>query len=328
MEITVDQRLEFLTALVVAYKEKITKNAEKFYWIKYPDNDYVHSLVDEISIENYPEVYLFLEKIYDCSWYSQLYFYFDEEMNYNGNFPLEIHVFRDLAVSDFAREVHKIYVERNIKRFFILHKEDNQNLVDFTKSIMFSSKSVENDMQKLYGMKLPKNFIVVSLLLKGGFGPSYEGNTYFLRGISFENNQFVFNEKLFIKQYFHEASHPIVNPLIDKYSGGFDIDDKLLEEAINMGLPKCYMSLHILLCEYFVRVNEFYLVKKYISKKYYSESINFIKNNLGFIYIEDLINVLETTRTFYNTYEEVLQYELLPCLEKISERIKLTNQKN
>ena len=95
-----------------------------------------------------------------------------------------------------------------------------------------------------------------------------------------------------------------------------------------MGLPKCYMSLHILLCEYFVRVNEFYLVKKYISKKYYSESINFIKNNLGFIYIEDLINVLETTRTFYNTYEEVLQYELLPCLEKISERIKLTNQKN
>ena len=106
------------------------------------------------------------------------------------------------------------------------------------------------------------------------------------------------------------------------------IDDKLLEEAINMGLPKCYMSLHTLLCEYFVRVNEFYLVKKYISKKYYSESINFIKNNLGFIYIENLINVLETTRTFYNTYEEVLQYELLPCLEKISERIKLTNQKN
>ena len=59
MEITVDQRLEFLTALVVAYKEKITKNAEKFYWVKYPDNDYGHSLVDEISIENYPEVYLF-----------------------------------------------------------------------------------------------------------------------------------------------------------------------------------------------------------------------------------------------------------------------------
>ena len=51
MTIEVDKRLEFLTALVVAYKEKIAQNKDDFDWVEYPENEYVRSLIERINIE-------------------------------------------------------------------------------------------------------------------------------------------------------------------------------------------------------------------------------------------------------------------------------------
>ena len=65
--------------------------------------------------------------------------------------------------------------------------------------------------------------------------------------------------------------------------------------------------------------------EKYISEEVYWDSIAWLKT-AGFIYIEELIAVLEKTRPFYNTYEEVLVHELLPYLEKMN--IKLKNNPN
>ena len=60
MTIEVDNRLEFLTALVVAYKEKIAQNKDDFDWVEYPENKYVRSLIERINIENHSEIYPFL----------------------------------------------------------------------------------------------------------------------------------------------------------------------------------------------------------------------------------------------------------------------------
>ena len=325
MEVTVDERLEFLTALVVAYKEKVSKNKDDFDWVEYPHNDYVRSLIERINIANYPEIAPFLESGFDCGWYSQLYFYFDFEMNYDGNYPSNMPIFGKLPIEDYGKLVHKIYVERNLKEYFLLHEKDKQNLISYVKSIMFSKEEVTSAMDKLYGIPIPNNHIVVSLLFNGGFGPSYKGESYYLRGIEIQDGKYFHEQDQFVKKFFHEASHPLVNPLIDKYSKDFKFDDALLKEAIDKGLPSCYTNLHTLLCEYFVRANENYLTKKYISEEIYWDSIAWLKT-AGFIYIEELIAVLEKTRPFYNTYEEVLVHELLPYLEKMN--IKLKNNPN
>ena len=86
MEVTVDERLEFLQALVVAYKEKVSKNKDDFDWVEYPHNDYVRSFVERINIENHSEVYPFLENIWEEDIYTELYFYLDKQMNYVEKF--------------------------------------------------------------------------------------------------------------------------------------------------------------------------------------------------------------------------------------------------
>lgn len=321
MEITVDKRLEFLTALVVAYKEKIAQNKDEFDWVEYPDNDYVRSLIERINIENYPEIAPFLESDFDCGRYSQLYFYFDFEMNYDGNYLSNMSLFDKLPIEDYGKLVHKIYVERNLKEYFLLHEKDKQDLISYAKSIMFSKEEVTMAMQELYKIHIPNSHIVVSLLFNGGFGPSYKGESYCLRGVGFENGKYILSGDHLKQNFFHEASHPLVNPLIDKYYEDFKFDEALLKEAINKGLPPCYSSLKTLLYEYFVRVNENYLVKKYISKERYLNSIAWVKS-IGFIYIEELIGVLEKSKSFYNNYEEVLVHELLPCLEEHNLKLK------
>ena len=321
MEVTVDERLEFFQALVVAYKEKVSKNKDDFDWVEYPHNDYVRSFVERINIENHSEVYPFLDSIIDCGLYSKFYFYLDAEMNYDGRYPSSIALFGKLSIENFGKVIHQIYVKENIKDFFVEHQNDINELISYVKSIMFSKEEVTSAMEKLYGIPIPKNHLVVSLLFNGGFGPSYKGESYFLRGVGFKNGNYVLHKNRLIQQYFHETSHPLVNPLIDKYSKDFKFDDALLKEAIDKGLPSCYPTLSILLYEYFVRVNENYLTKKHISEKVYWDSIAWLKT-AGFIYIEELIAVLEKTRPFYNTYEEVLVHELLPYLEKINVKLK------
>ena len=324
MTIEVDNRLEFLTALVVAYKEKIAQNKDDFDWVEYPENKYVRSLIERINIENYPEVYPFLGDIWEEDVYTELYFYLDEQMNYIEKFTKK-GPFNHLRVEDFGKIIHQIYVKENIKDFFVKHQNDINELISYVKSILFSKEKAISALEELYGTPIPENHIVVSLLFNGGFGPSYKGESYFLRGVGFENEKYILQGTHLKQKFFHEASHPLVNPLVDKYSKDFNFDDVLLKDAIGKGLPSCYHTLKVLLYEYFVRVNENYLTKKYISEEVYANSIAWLKT-AGFIYIEELIDVLEKTRPFYHTYEEVLVHELLPYLEKIN--IKLKNNPN
>ena len=95
--------------------------------------------------------------------------------------------------------------------------------------------------------------------MNGGFGISNISNdNFYIRGFyydektkSFENNMRYLNECLF-----HEFSHPIINPLVDKYFGLFTNINEIQEDALKNDLPKAYSSNpKTLLYEYFVRCN-------------------------------------------------------------------------
>ena len=64
--VIVDTRLEFITALVIAYKKDIAFNKDKYDWVEYYDNSYVHELVEKIAIKEYEEIYKYLENITFC----------------------------------------------------------------------------------------------------------------------------------------------------------------------------------------------------------------------------------------------------------------------
>ena len=159
--VIVDTRLEFLTALIIAYKKEIAFNKEKYDWVEYYDNSYVHELVEKITIKEYEEIYKYLENITFCDTYTELYLYLDDEMNYVGGFPKE--PFKDLNIDDFGKIIHKIYIDRNLKAFFENASEKYNNLIAFVNNIMFDNNALD-EVNKFYNIEVPDYHIVVSLL--------------------------------------------------------------------------------------------------------------------------------------------------------------------
>ena len=314
--VIVDTRLEFITALVIAYKKDIAFNKDKYDWVEYYDNSYVHELVEKIAIKEYEEIYKYLENITFCDIYTELYLYLDNEMNYTAGYTKE--PFKDLSIVDFGKIIHKIYIDRNLKSFFENASERYNNLITFVNNIMFDNNALD-EVNKFYNIEVPDYHIVVSLLFNGSFGFEFKGKPYILRSIEYKDDKYILNKNLLLQKFFHEISHPIVNALVDKHRNEIKVDDTFLEEAINNGLPTCYQRLYTLLYEYFVRINELYLIKSYVNESRYKESIEWAKK-IGFTYIDNLVDLLVKKRFAYKNYEDVLTQELIPCLNKINNK--------
>lgn len=314
--IVVDKRLEFITALVIAYKKDIVFNKDKYDWVEYYDNSYVHELVEKITIKEYEEIYKYLENITFCDTYTELYLYLDDEMNYVGGFPKE--PFKDLNIDDFGKIIHKIYIDEGLKSFFEEASGCYNELITFVNSIMFDDKAFDV-VKKFYNIEIPEYHIIVSLLFNGAFGLEFDGKPYILRSVEYKEGKYILDKNLLLQKFFHEVSHPIVNALVDKHRNEIKVDDTFLEEAINNGLPTCYQRLYTLLYEYFVRINELYLIKSYVNESRYKESIEWAKK-IGFKYIDNLVDLLVKKRFAYKNYEDVLTQELIPCLNKINNK--------
>ena len=314
--IVVDKRLEFITALVIAYKKDIVFNKDKYDWVEYYDNSYVHELVEKITIKEYEEIYKYLENITFCDTYTELYLYLDDEMNYVGGFPKE--PFKDLNIDDFGKIIHKIYIDEGLKSFFEEASGCYNELITFVNSIMFDDKAFDV-VKKFYNIEIPEYHIIVSLLFNGAFGLEFDGKPYILRSVEYKEGKYILDKNLLLQKFFHEVSHPIVNALVDKHRNEIKVDDTFLEEAINNGLPTCYQQLYTLLYEYFVRINELYLIKSYVNESRYKESIEWAKK-IGFKYIDNLVDLLVKKRFAYKNYEDVLTQELIPCLNKINNK--------
>ena len=314
--IVVDKRLEFITALVIAYKKDIVFNKDKYDLLEYYDNSYVHELVEKITIKEYEEIYKYLENITFCDTYTELYLYLDDEMNYVGGFPKE--PFKDLNIDDFGKIIHKIYIDEGLKSFFEEASGCYNELITFVNSIMFDDKAFDV-VKKFYNIEIPEYHIIVSLLFNGAFGLEFDGKPYILRSVEYKEGKYILDKNLLLQKFFHEVSHPIVNALVDKHRNEIKVDDTFLEEAINNGLPTCYQRLYTLLYEYFVRINELYLIKSYVNESRYKESIEWAKK-IGFKYIDNLVDLLVKKRFAYKNYEDVLTQELIPCLNKINNK--------
>ena len=283
--ISIDKRLEFIQALVLAVKQVNTpEQNEELDWVEYPDIPYVRELINKINIKKYPELIKFINDITDCGCYTNLFLFFDENFNLN-NCDRMLSPFNNKEILKFGKLVKMIYDGEKIEEVFrkynsylesFLQEFENNNKVYFSEKL----KSI----YEIYDINFSCN---ISLLINGGFSAERENNVVYVRGV--KNTSF---NEYFIICLFHEYSHFFVNKIINKYLYKLNNIDGLFKESINNGLPKCYQNENTLLYEYFVRANSLILAENMVSKLEYDECIEWYKE-IGFIRIEEIIDIIK-----------------------------------
>lgn len=125
----------------------------------------------------------------------------------------------------------------------------------------YPTNNIIRQVESFYNMKLPTCKIILSTLTKGGFGPKVKGSdgrTIYVtvsspRKLSDDNRLIYFEKESTLRALlWHELSHPIVNPLVDKYWNKLSKFTRLIN-AMKKTAPAWYKDDKVIYYENVVR---------------------------------------------------------------------------
>lgn len=308
-----DKRIELLEALALAVKLKdksITiEEAEGIDFVEYNDLPYVNELLEKIDLKKYPELTSYVLDINDCSVYTELHLYFDDEFNYEGN--CKVKAFSSKNISDFANLVKKIYDTENIEQVFQKYSSFLIKISSlFNNLYQFNEPKVKNEFSLLFNV--PENVAFdykITMLANGGFSSSDDHGVFWVKGIGEDLSILEHKRESIIVNLYHEYAHYFVNPTVDKNFELIPNKEYLFQEAIENGLPKVYQNINSMFCEYFVRAISVIYAKDKTSSKNIETGINWFKD-IGFVRSEDIIAIIENGMKNSKSFEDILKTDL------------------
>ena len=163
----IDKRLEFLEALVIATKQyKHENNNEELDFVEFYDIPYVKELIYKININKYPEIVDFIYDIDDCSYYTNLFLFFDDRFNLIDSPSFK--PFKNRNISEFAVAIKNLYETEKIDEVFEKYNSYLSNIENSFKK--YNNINYKELLDKLYGLTNNLHFIInISLLINGGF---------------------------------------------------------------------------------------------------------------------------------------------------------------
>lgn len=309
MNIEINKQYELILAFHAVYLLKYPDLKDEFDFIETPNVKYVRDLEKLIVPENYPELIKYIINFSDCSVSINLGIGMNDsyEIDYNKIQTEQINRFMQYGtIKGFALELKKLAIDIDwdnfIKRYISFYKDIVDNLCDFPEDLDL------NDISRYYKIE-PKTYTFIpSVLMNGGFGPSdKEGNFYYNRGFCYDDEKkFYADREYLVECLFHEFSHPIVNPLVDKYLSGTNILEKFYNDAASNNLFKTYSGFpESVMYEYLVRANAYILTSKYF------DCIQPIEDDwvisYGFTYLPNLVYFTLENLPKYKNYEEFVE---------------------
>lgn len=313
INILVDKRLEIISGLVIAYLDLYPNEKEEYDWIETYDSAYIQELIKKINLSNYPKLIEYIKNIHSCSSYSELFLFFDDDMNILDT-PIKENAFSNGKFTEFANLIKEVYDKENINDIFITYKNELEKIERLIQSL-FPNNFCIDDLKNFYNNDQYTYTITPSITINGGFGFKKNNSLNYLIGIDYKDKSYKFNSSSFIIKLFHEYSHSFINPLVDKYIDKFENIDLLLKECIEYGLPKCYQEKEVLLYEYFVRANSIILSSKYIDQMFLKDNIVWFKQ-LGFVNIDGIIEITIKNINNYEDYESFFVNEIIPYINQ------------
>ena len=115
--------------------------------------------------------------------------------------------------------------------------------------------------------------------------------------------------------------HPVIYPTLDKcieYEQHFDYES-LINEALKNGLQNCYNNWITLINEYMVRAVQIFLDIDIMEKDYIKQLI-LNHQKIGYIHIEEIINLLKNKNN-YNNFKEFYKKEIVNYFIELNNRL-------
>ena len=308
-----DKRIELLEALALAVKLKdktITKEeVENIDFVEYNDLPYVNELLEKIDVEKYPELTSYILDIKDCSVYTELHLYFDDEFSYEGN--CKVKAFSSKNISDFANLVKKIYDTENIEQIFVKYNPFLTKISRVYNDLYkFDKQKVREEYSLLFDVPEDVTFdSKITILANGGFSSTKGNELACVKGIGANLDVLKNRRESILITIYHEFAHHFANPIVDKNFELIPNKEYLFQEAIENGLPKVYQNINSMFCEYFVRAISVIYAKDKTSSKNIETGINWFKD-IGFVRVEDIITIIENGMKNSKSFEDILKTDL------------------
>ncbi|CEN24296.1 DUF4932 domain-containing protein [Paeniclostridium sordellii] len=230
-------------------------------------------------------------------------------------------------IEKFTKLFNNFRKDSEFDKFFYKIQKHYCNSVSFMNNCLNIYPFVD-ELNEFFGTSNISYNFIISNLCKGNFGiyfklkdkiHVYSIYTCYGLDISDENNDF--DKEQLCNTVFHELSHPVINPLSEKYIRLINSynsvysylkpykDDKYAgyndwEECVN---------------EHIIRAIGIYMLKKHNKKDYVNNRIEY-EYELGYRYIKSIIKKLEyyeNNREIYNTLDDFYPYIIDVFSEKI-----------
>ena len=311
MNIEINKQYELILAIHAVYLLKYPELKEEFDFIETPNIEYVHELEKLIPIEKYPEMIKYINNFTDCSVPINLGIGINDSYEIDDKKIQTEYVNKYMnygSIDCFVNELKKIANDIKWNKFLEKYIPFYQEVIN--KYCKFPDNLDLADIGRYYSIKTKTFTFIPSVLINGGFGPSdKEGNLYYNKGLYYneEKNCFEVDSEYLVECLFHEFSHPIVNPLVDKYLANTDILEEFYKDAIKNNLFKTY-SMHpeTVIYEYLVRANAYILTSKYFKSNMPAIEDDWVIP-YGFTYLPDLVYFTEENLSKYDNYEQFVQ---------------------
>lgn len=316
MRIEINKILEFIYALQVIIKIKHGDDEGQLSFIEAGNFDYIHELHSLLIYEDFSELERFFKyELQDCADTTILGVALDDAFNFKYEPPIHTDLSKE-QIEYYVSLIRNIAKKVNWNKFYDEHKEYYDSLIEkfskFPDNFSFDSYI---DFYKV----IPNEFIYnPTVLVNGGFGISDDSTRfYYIKGFeyNYNKNDFKVNLKYILETLYHEFSHPVINPLVDKYFDLINDPIKLYDEAVKHNLYTAYMGdARVIYYEYMVRSVACYLTDKYYPG--YDKDYEYLSEH-GFNLLEDFVNLIRDNEGKYSCFEDMYVNAIIPYINTL-----------
>ena len=334
MNVEIKKQFELITAFHAVYLLKHPEAKEKLDFIETPNNKYMKELVSLIDPDKYPEIIKYIMNFSDCSIPVQIAIGMSDsyEIDKNKTKIDDIKKYMEYGTVDrFSKEIQKLANDINWDTFVENHRKTYESFVN--EVCVFPNNLDLNDIEEYYSVKANSYTFIPSMLINGGYGPSDNyGNLYYFRGFRYDDkqNEFLYDNEYIVECMFHEFSHPITNPLVDKYLSNSQVLDEFYELSKENNLHPVYSGeKETVMYEYLVRANAYILASKYFKDIEPIENDWMIEH--GFTFLPELVKFtkdnLHKFENYENFVEKAIPIFMKTCIETSMKQEDNINQR-
>ena len=325
MKVVVDKRTEFIGIVLM-----LSKYNQKYEFLKndYSNEEYINDIMRWFDKYKNDEFIILTNQIIDK--YENFNYetpidlvlrYFDTNFGRveSADKPEYLDILNEELIQKFLCNLPRFANRTKFEEFYKNHSNFYNECISFQQKYLQELPwSLEQYFLNFYGTDKSPN-VCCNLLLtnssRGGFGLEFNGILYPCLTVDFKGEKQV---PCSVRFLFHEMSHPVINPLTDKY----------LIKNVETNLKfKHYGTIQSIINESIIRAVEIILYKHMQRSSEIIERKIKLEKAQGFEYIENVVDCLETYLCNRKKYPNIESFFPI-LLDMVVDQLKSHNEKS